>query len=78
MTLIEYSELTKRFYFIPAKGVKIDITDDIKEIIAAQALQIAGDAWDAGQARLMYEASCEEFEPDRKSYLSNLKKKLEA
>lgn len=34
MTHIAYSELTKHFYFIPAKGEKIDITNDIKVIIS--------------------------------------------
>lgn len=31
MTQIAYSELTKRFYFLPAKGKKVDITDDVIE-----------------------------------------------
>lgn len=38
MIQISFSELTKRYYFLPSKGKKIDITDDIKEIIAAHQL----------------------------------------
>jgi hypothetical protein len=38
MTHIAYSELTKRFYFLPEKGKKIDITDDINEILKSQSL----------------------------------------
>ena len=35
MTYIGYSELTKRYYLLPRskKESKIDITDDIKEIV---------------------------------------------
>ena len=43
-----------------------------------KAIEVAGDSWDAGQARLMYESSCEGFEPDRETYLLNLKKNIEA
>ena len=35
MTQIAFSELTKSFYFLPVKGSKIDITNDIKEIVFA-------------------------------------------
>lgn len=33
MIQIGYSELTKRYYFLPEKGKKVDITEDIQEII---------------------------------------------
>jgi hypothetical protein len=35
MTQIAFSELTKCFYFLPEKGKKIDITEDIQEILKA-------------------------------------------
>lgn len=31
--MIKYSELTKRFYFLPVKGAKVDITDEINQIL---------------------------------------------
>lgn len=36
MKYIGYSELTKRYYLLPwdKKMIKVDITDDIKEIVA--------------------------------------------
>jgi hypothetical protein len=44
MTHIGYSELTKRYYFLPEKGKKIDITDDINEILKSQFPDSKGNA----------------------------------
>lgn len=33
MKQLSYSELTKKIYFLPVKGSKIDITNDIQEFI---------------------------------------------
>jgi hypothetical protein len=40
MTQIAYSELTKRFYYLPIKGSKVDITSDIKEIVSAHTKEM--------------------------------------
>jgi hypothetical protein len=59
MTQIAYSELTKRFYFLPAKGSKVDITEDVKEIISKSASPSPG--WVSVEERLPTEKDANKF-----------------